>query len=98
MLNQKLWQRRNAWRKVIKKLLTEHKATAQRCVEEYKRLRDKSTANYRRIKELEDDVTPEAMQECLHLKSSFTAVVDADYQMSKLLPHWGYSAQPGRSY
>ena len=28
----------------------------------------------------------------------FTLVISADYQQSKLIPHWGKTAQPGLSY
>ena len=38
------------------------------------------------------------MQELVGLKDSFTCLIDADYQQGKLLPHWGYSAQPAASY
>jgi len=29
------------------------------------------------------------------LKKRFTLVLSADFQMRKLVPYWGYSAQPG---
>ena len=29
---------------------------------------------------------------------SYTAVISADYQMSKLVPYWGLSPQPGSTY
>ena len=32
------------------------------------------------------------------LKHRFNLVVSADYQMSKLVPYWGMSAQPGSMY
>ena len=32
------------------------------------------------------------------LKKGFYLVICADYQMSKLLPNWGYSPQPGSTY
>lgn len=41
-----------------------------------------------------DDQTQDETQEVVNQKKSFTAAVDADYQMAKLLPLWGYSVQP----
>jgi len=32
------------------------------------------------------------------LKKTFTLVFSADFQMCKLIPYWGYSAQPGSTY
>ena len=32
------------------------------------------------------------------LKCKFNLVISVDYQMSKLIPYWGYSAQPGSTY
>jgi len=32
------------------------------------------------------------------LKCKFNLVISVDYQMSKLVPYWGYSAQPGSTY
>ena len=32
------------------------------------------------------------------LKKSFKVVIAADYQMCKLVPYWGLSAQPGSTY
>ena len=79
-----------------RKLLSEHKVLAQKCVDEYKLLRNKSAADYEAITELEQSGEDQAQLE--QLKEQFVAVIDADYQMSKLLPHWGYLAQPGSSY
>ena len=50
--------------------------------------------------ELEEQccITPEMAEQLQERKNQFTALVDADYQLSKLLPQWGYSTQPGSSY
>ena len=32
------------------------------------------------------------------LKHNFTAILSVDYQMQKLVPHWGHSPQPGATY
>ena len=43
-----------------------------------------------RTEEEEDTLT--------RLKHNFTAVLSVDYQMQKLVPHWGLSPQPGATY
>ena len=42
--------------------------------------------------------TPSINSELNVLKHSFTWTLSADYQMSKLVPHWGSSPQPGSTY
>lgn len=37
-------------------------------------------------------------EELMQLKGRFTLVLSADFQMSKLLPSWGLSPQPGSTY
>ena len=48
------------------------------------------------IETLEQNTDPseEEMEELACLRNKSTA----DYQMSKLLPNWGYSPQPGSTY
>ena len=36
--------------------------------------------------------------ELSRLKHSFTLTLSVDYQMSRLVPHWGHSPQPGSTY
>ena len=53
---------------------------------------------YKCIEELsrqDSDTEPEEMS---ILKDRFKCVVSLDYQMTKLIPHWGRSAQPSASY
>lgn len=50
--------------------------------------RAKTTATWDEAKE----------QELTVLKNTFNLVVSADYQMSKLVPYWGFSPQPGSTY
>ena len=84
-----------------RKLLSEHKLVAQACIDEYKRIKTKCDEQWKQVKELEakcEDRTEEETQQLVAIKDDFTAIIDADYQMAKLRPHWGYSAQPGSSY
>ena len=37
-------------------------------------------------------------QELAKIQHSFTLILDADYQQSKLIPYWGKTAQPGSTY
>ena len=83
-------------------LLQEHKATAQASIDEYKRQRAESQRTWRRIAELDSQPRHElgvaALQELAKLKEEYVCTIDADYQMGKLIPHWGYTAQPSSSY
>ena len=83
-----------------RKLLNEHKATAQACQEEYKRQRRSSQETWKRISEIQErgPASVEEEQELQQLQAGFVGLLDADYQMGKLLSHWGYSVQPGSSY
>ncbi len=40
-------------------------------------------------------VSHEEVETLAGLKNKFTTVIGADYQMTKLTPYWGSSAQPG---
>ena len=53
-----------------------------------------------KIKALEEkpDKSEVEEEELEQLKSRFILVISADYQMSKLLPSWGCSPQPGSTY
>lgn len=81
-------------------LLQEHRDMAQGCIEEYKRARKSSLDTWKRIRQLQaaNGVTAESQMELADLKENFVCVIDADYQMTKLLPYWGYSAQPASTY
>ena len=83
-----------------KQLLAAHKHTAQGCIDEYKRHRQQSQADWNRINALiqSENHSVADMQELNDLREQFVCLIDADYQQGKLLPHWGYSAQPGASY
>ena len=53
--------------------------------------------NWDRILELEakSNLEQDEEKELDVLKNSFSLVLSVDYQMSKLVPYWGQSAQPG---
>ena len=40
----------------------------------------------------------ETISELTEAQRTFTLVLSADYQQSKLIPHWGQSEQPGSTY
>eukprot|EP00731_Ephydatia_muelleri_P019791 Em0012g616a len=64
-------------------LLASHKATAQECIDEYKRHRQQCQSDWQRIQELMAVEKPS----------------QSDIQeLGKLVPHCGYSAQPAASY
>ena len=44
------------------------------------------------------EVTDEEKGTLLGLKNKFNLVIFADYQMAKLVPYWGSSAQPGSTF
>ena len=56
--------------------------------------------NWKEITDLEakDSKTDEEEEKLVQLKQCYTAVISADYQMSKLVPYWGLSPQPGSTY
>ena len=49
-------------------------------------------------RELEQILVSHEEDEGKVLKQNFTLVISADYQMSKLVPHWGLSPQPASTY
>ena len=55
------------------------------------------TTQWRRIAELQGMtvLSPEEEEELSRLKQLFSLTTGADYQMSKLVPSWGMSPQPG---
>lgn len=52
------------------------------------------------INELErkSSLTNDEEEQLAVLKHKFNVVLSADYQMSKLVPYWGFSPQPGSTY
>jgi len=59
----------------------------------------KCAQQWKEITELESaERLPDNSERLKELKSVFTLVLSADYQMSKLLPFWGHTAQPSSTY
>ena len=73
--------------------LSEHKHIAQKALEHYRFTVDKCGKDWCAVNDLN---TSAARLD--QLQDSFELVLSADYQMTKLIPHWGYTDQPGISY
>lgn len=67
-----------------------HLTTTKRCATEWTELK--------RLEGLGNNASPEETKKLATLKHSFTLTLSADFQMSKLVPYWGYSDQPGSTY
>ena len=76
--------------------LEEHKSAALSSQQNFNEAVSRCSRELKNIEELEASGTdPDNLAS---LKHSFTLVISADYQMFKLIPHWGYSPQPGSTY
>ena len=82
------------------KELEKHKEHALKSHEYYTQVTTECKCKWEEIKDLEvkNGRTEEEDERLGHLKHCFTAVISADYQMSKLVPFWGVSPQPGSTY
>ena len=106
----RLLQSANALPQDVKKLENEmkdivqahenHKDTAQKSHSYYKDVTDRCKEQWEKINSLESkgSMTRRETSKLRKLKTDFTLVICADYQMCKLVPYWGYSAQPGSTY
>ena len=74
-----------------------HRQHAAKAREYYNDMTIRCKEQWDKIQQLSQESLPSAVSEMNRLKHSFTLTVSADYQMSKLVPHWGYSPQPGGS-
>lgn len=72
--------------------LSQHKCIAQKALEYYRFAVNKCSKDWSTINDLN------ASARLDQLLDSFELVLSADYQMTKLIPHWGYTDQPGISY
>ena len=77
--------------------LEKHRKEANKSHEYFVEATQKCTTQFKRISELEAKETLDSDQseELSMLKLRFDLVISVDYQMSKLLPQWGESPQPG---
>lgn len=80
--------------------LSTHKDVANKSREYYKSVVDKCKADWKEITRLSNLDAPSnrEKQQLESLKHCFTLAVSADYQQSKLIPHWGKTEQPGSTY
>lgn len=77
--------------------LVQHREEADRAHSYFVEVYKKCASDWKRITELEaDENTDQVELSCL--KRRFDLVLSVDYQMSKLLPYWGESPQPGSTY
>ena len=80
--------------------LEKHREEANKSHDYFVEVTQKCTTQFKRIAELETKETLDSdeSEELSVLKLRFDLVISVDYQMSKLLPHWGDSPQPGSTY
>lgn len=79
--------------------LAKHKEEARQSLLMYKTMTEKCQKNWKEIIELEQKSRSQDEDRKLEeLKRTFTLILSADYQMSKLIPNWGLSPQPGSTY
>lgn len=83
----------------LEKSMAEHRTTARESLQYYREMKQKCEQQWKDINQLESTPSSSERDESLQvLQSTFTLLLSADYQMSKLLPFWGHSAQPSSTY
>jgi len=85
--------------KSLRQTLEKHCQEAQKSHEYYIEVSKRCTSEWKEISELskKSNLNEEAQKlECL--KNKFNLVCSADYQMGKLIPYWGFTAQPSSTY
>ena len=83
----------------LERSLQEHREKARDSLQYYREMKTKCLQQWKEIVELESsDRSPDADEKLKQLRNTFTLLLSADYQMSKLLPYWGHSAQPSSTY
>lgn len=86
--------------KSIRQENEKHRDDANQCHAYYVKVTKQCSSEWAEITSLEQKVTL-TNEETVHLnglKKRFTLVLSADFQMCKLVPYWGCSAQPGSTY
>ncbi len=81
-------------------LLEEHRADADNELRHYRQLTDESRSLYCNIEELQrkESKTKRDKTKLRELIGQAAFTLSLDYQQSKLIPHWGFSPQPGETY
>ena len=84
----------------LQQTLENHRQEAQKSHRYYTEVSARCTSEWNEITKLEEKstLTDEEEERLGTLKNKFSLVVCADYQMCKLVPYWGMSAQPGSTY
>ena len=78
--------------------LVMHKEQAAKSRDFYNEMTARCKQQWTRIEELTGENAPHDSNLLSTLKHTFTLTLSADYQMSKLIPYWGNSPQPGSTY
>ena len=74
-----------------------HRLNAQQSHEYYTEVSSEEWATITSL-EQKAELTDEEKETLFGLRNRFNLVLCADYQMAKLVPFWGLSAQPGSTY
>lgn len=84
----------------IRASLEEHKEIATKSHKYHKEMVERCAKIWNEIKELEEreDLSQRELDHLTTRKHTFTLTFSCDYQMSKLVPYWGLSPQPGSTY
>ena len=84
----------------LKQVHESHRQEAQQAHQYYVEVTTRCTLEWKEIQELEQKATlnDDEKEKLTGLKNKFTLVLCADYQMCKLVPYWGMTAQPGCTY
>jgi hypothetical protein len=77
-----------------------HKEEASASRDYFNEMIKKCATQWKEIEELAKEQSPsqETVTKLVVAKHTFTLVISADYQQSKLIPHWGRTEQPGSTY
>ena len=80
--------------------LRTHKEEATAAREYYSEMTQKCSDGWKEISQLsqERSPSPEVVSQLTVAQHKFTLVLSADYQQSKLIPHWGRTEQAGSTY
>ena len=84
-------------KRALKQALERHRIEADQAHKYYVDTGKKCAAEWAEIRDLErsTSLTDEEEERLAVLKNKFTVTIAADYLMSKLVPYWGLSPQPG---
>ena len=86
--------------KATEEELCSHKADANAARDYYNQMVKKCRKEWEEISKLSREQNPsqDTVTKLTVAKHTFTLVLSADFQQSKLIPHWGRTEQPGTTY